>query len=157
MDVLMVLPHLPQPRHSPITDTYHLRPGGKAANQSVAAARAGAPVKLFGRIGTDEFGKKLLENLRHNQVDVTGVDSGPQPTAMVHIAVATGGQYQRAIAGGAGLGVRSLLVTDQSLDATTICLGQTEVPFGGNRPVIPARARAGRLYDFIGRPAAQRH
>ncbi len=128
MDVLMVVSHLPQPRHSPITDTYHLRPGGKAANQAVAAARAGAPVKLFGRIGSDEFGKKLLENLRHNQVDVAGVDMGPQPTAMVHIAVAPAGQYQRAIAGGAGLGVRSAAIADQALDPTTICLGQTEVP-----------------------------
>lgn len=128
MDVLMVLPHLPQPYHSPITDTYHLRPGGKAANQAVAAARAGASVKLFGRIGQDEFGKKLLENLRHNQVDVAGVDMGAQPTAMIHIAVAPGGVYQRAIAGGAFLGSRSLAVPDQLISPTTICLAQTEVP-----------------------------
>ena len=48
--------------------------GGKGANQAVAASRAGGKVVFISRIGKDDIGNKMLENLRYNQVDVSGVE-----------------------------------------------------------------------------------
>ncbi|MEU6534561.1 ribokinase [Streptomyces sp. NPDC047000] len=52
-------------------------PGGKGANQAVAAARAGADVTMLGCVGADSFGRDLLEFLTREQVDVAHVTSSP--------------------------------------------------------------------------------
>lgn len=49
-------------------------PGGKASNQAVAASRAGAKVAIISKIGKDEVGKSILNNLLDNNVDVSGVE-----------------------------------------------------------------------------------
>lgn len=48
-------------------------PGGKGANQAVAAARAGAKTTIITKLGNDKIGKSILENLRHNNVDTSNV------------------------------------------------------------------------------------
>lgn len=49
-------------------------PGGKGANQAVAASRAGAKTTIITRIGKDDIGQSILENLRFNSVDVSNVE-----------------------------------------------------------------------------------
>ena len=49
-------------------------PGGKGANQAVAASRAGARTTIISRIGRDEIGKSILENLKFNMVDTSNVE-----------------------------------------------------------------------------------
>lgn len=48
---------------------FHTTPGGKGANQAVAAARLGAEVKMIGAVGDDSFGEQLIDNLRHEKID----------------------------------------------------------------------------------------
>lgn len=48
--------------------------GGKGANQAVAAARLGAEVQLFGKVGDDVFGQRLLAELRNNRIDVCAIE-----------------------------------------------------------------------------------
>ena len=49
-------------------------PGGKGANQAVASARAGAKTTIISRIGKDEIGKSILENLNFNLVDTSHIE-----------------------------------------------------------------------------------
>ena len=56
-------------------NTFFTTPGGKGANQAVAAARLGDHVHMVGCIGDDMLGKQILENLKHNHVNVEYVKS----------------------------------------------------------------------------------
>ena len=49
-------------------------PGGKGSNQAVAASRAGAKTVMISRIGKDAIGKKILDNLKYNGIDTSGVE-----------------------------------------------------------------------------------
>lgn len=80
-------PRLPRPGES-ITGTGHFfGPGGKGANQAVAAARLGADVAMVGRVGDDEHGVSLVEGLEAAGVDVPGI--GVDGRAGTGIAVIT--------------------------------------------------------------------
>src|SRR5260370_3070385 len=52
-------------------------PGGKGANQAVAAARLGASVSMLGKLGTDVFGAQLRENLEESKVNTDGIEGVP--------------------------------------------------------------------------------
>ncbi len=64
---------VPSPGETLRGETFYTAPGGKGANQAVAAARMGADVRMVGRVGDDMFGPLLLQDLRGNGIDVAGV------------------------------------------------------------------------------------
>ena len=66
-DLVVRAPHFPQPGETISGDDLQIIPGGKGANQAVAAARQGASVAMLGRVGKDEFGPFLVESLKSNQ------------------------------------------------------------------------------------------
>ena len=66
-DLVVRAPHFPQPGETISGDDLHIIPGGKGANQAVAAARQGASVAMLGRVGKDSFGEFLLDSLKSNQ------------------------------------------------------------------------------------------
>ncbi|MGN8648035.1 ribokinase [Gracilibacillus sp. HCP3S3_G5_1] len=64
----------------------HTIPGGKGANQAVAAARLGAEVTMIGRVGDDQFGNQLIENLREENIQVDHIDRVRNtPTGLANI------------------------------------------------------------------------
>jgi len=69
MDLVVRCGRLPRPGETIIADDAREIPGGKGANQAVAAARLGAKVSMIGRVGSDSFADRLLDNLRHERVD----------------------------------------------------------------------------------------
>ncbi|MFN0074023.1 MAG: ribokinase [Chloroflexota bacterium] len=73
MDLTVWVDHLPQPGETVRGDRILRHPGGKGANQAVAAARAGASVALIGRVGQDAFGDELLAGFQTDHVDHSGV------------------------------------------------------------------------------------
>lgn len=83
-------------------DHFATIPGGKGANQAVAAARLGARVSLIGRVGADAFGEQLLAAARAEGIDVThvGVDE-TAATGIAMITVDATGQNSIAVASGA--------------------------------------------------------
>lgn len=77
MDLVAVAPSLPNPGETVMGDSFATLPGGKGANQAVAAARLGADIRMIGRVGDDVFGPMLVESLQANGVDVSGVVTTP--------------------------------------------------------------------------------
>lgn len=73
MDQVLRVDRFPLPGETRVVKGLSFLPGGKGANQAVAASRLGAKVALIGATGTDEFGDKTIENLVRNGVDTTYV------------------------------------------------------------------------------------
>ena len=73
MDLVVRAPRHPQPGETILGSDFQTFPGGKGANQAVAAARLGGQVKMVGRVGTDSFGDVLLANLEKDGVDTSYV------------------------------------------------------------------------------------
>src|SRR5216683_497878 len=81
IDLVVTVPRLPQPGETVLGERLGSFPGGKGANQAVAAARLGGQVAIVGRVGGDSFGAELIENLESNGVDASHVARDPaQPT-----------------------------------------------------------------------------
>ena len=63
-------------------------PGGKGANQAVAAARLGAEVTMIGCVGKDDYGEIVLKNFEENQVDTSCIRQVSEPTGVAYITIA---------------------------------------------------------------------
>ena len=68
MDLIVQVARLPKPGETVAGDSLLRAPGGKGANQAVAAARMGAAVTMVGRVGRDSFGRELKRSLRDEGV-----------------------------------------------------------------------------------------
>ena len=106
IDLVATVPRLPGPGETVLADALHTLPGGKGANQAVAAARAGSRVAFFGCVGTDAFGDRLAGVLEAAGVDVAHLQRSPTPTGTALISVDAAGQNQIAIFPGANSALR---------------------------------------------------
>jgi ribokinase len=86
-DLLLAVEHRPRPGETVLGGDAEQRPGGKGANQAVAAARLGARVAMLGRVGDDPRGRELTEALQAEGIDVSRVL--PHPHAASGLAVIT--------------------------------------------------------------------
>ena len=73
MDISVTVPRLPGPGVTVLGSAARFTPGGKGANQAVAAARLGAGVRMVGCVGDDDFGRALRAALRAEGVDDSAV------------------------------------------------------------------------------------
>jgi ribokinase len=128
VDLILPVPHLPQPGETVLGGDYALLPGGKGANQAVAARRAGSAVALVGAVGGDAFAAIALDPLRREGVDTRLVRVVERPTGCAAIMVASGGENIIAVAPGANASVRSDQVPAELLGADTTLVAQMEVP-----------------------------
>lgn len=146
IDIVVEVAALPQPGETVLSDAYTLVPGGKGANTALAAARAGAPTKLYGRIGDDDLADGALAMLRKGGVDLGGVRPSPRPTGCATIWVDAGGENAIVVASGANLDAAADQVDDADLGPGTIVALQMEVPARENwRLVERARGAGARI------------
>jgi len=102
VDLVVVADRLPAPGETVLGGRFAVHDGGKGANQAVAAARAGASVSMIGAIGHDDYGTRVVEALRSEGVDVSGVrELSGEPTGVAIIAVGPRGENQIVVAPGA--------------------------------------------------------
>ena len=131
MDLLINCQRLPQAGETVSADSLVESPGGKGANQAVAAARLGSQVAMIGRVGNDLFGSRLLENLEQEKVDLTytlvseGFNSG---TAIVQVE--TSGENAITILAGANaqLTPADIRVAADCIESADTLLVQLEIP-----------------------------
>ena len=107
VDLVVPVPNLPRPGETVLGGDYALLPGGKGANQALAARRAGAEVVLIGAVGTDSFAAAALDPLRCVGIDLRSVRSVAEPTGCAAIMVSAAGENAIAVASGANSSVRS--------------------------------------------------
>jgi ribokinase len=102
MDISVTVPRLPEPGATVLGSAARFTPGGKGANQAVAAARLGAGVRMAGCVGDDDFGRRLLAALREEGVDHDGVRvTAGAPTGLAMISVDPAGENIITVAPGA--------------------------------------------------------
>lgn len=105
-------------------------PGGKGANQAVAAAREGADVAFIGAVGDDERGLRILDNLARQRVDVDGVRRLAEPTGLAVVVVAADGGNLIVVASGAN-GCLEPAMLDAAIDElrpADVAVIQCEIP-----------------------------
>ena len=143
MDISVTVPQLPAPGATVLGDAARYTPGGKGANQAVAAARLGGRVRMIGAVGDDAFGRQLTDALRAEDVDATGVAVlGAAPTGLAMITVDAAGENIITVAGGANRQVTSAMVPDGGYDALVI---SAEIPVQAIRAALSRRAPSGAL------------
>ncbi len=104
MDLVVRAPHMPSPGETVIGSDFRTIPGGKGANQAVAAARLGAEVTMIGRVGDDDFGRAQLRNLGELSIDTTYVIMDAEAaTGIALITLDTSGQNSIVLAPGANM------------------------------------------------------
>lgn len=130
-DISVLAPRLPRPGES-ITGTDHFYgPGGKGANQAVAAARMGASVAMVGQVGDDEHGAALVHGLERENVDVSAV--GVDDLAGTGIAVITidgAAENTIVISPGANMELSpdDIEANRDLVSSATVVLAQLEIP-----------------------------
>ena len=87
MDLVAQVPSLPQSGETLLGTGFQMIPGGKGANQAVAAAQLGLPTMMVGRVGDDSFGEALRKALRGSGVatDLLAVAAGPSGVALINV------------------------------------------------------------------------
>jgi ribokinase len=135
LDLVARCERLPRPGETLTEATFERVPGGKGANQALAAARLGAQVSMFGAVGDDPFAGEAVVLLEAGG-DLTGVRRVPEPTGVALIIVGEDGENQIVVAPGAN--TKAEVPEDFSASAV---LCQLEIP-------MDTAAEALRLADF---------
>ena len=152
MDISVTVPRLPAPGATVLGGAAAFAPGGKGANQAVAAARLGANVRMVGCVGDDDFGRALRAALRADGVDDDAVRAVPGvPTGLAMITVDETGENIITVAPGANRevsGAEIAAVRDLAADVLVI---SAEVPVAAIRAAL-AESRAPRVLNLAPAP-----
>jgi ribokinase len=149
------LPELPRPGATVLGRTMRIEPGGKGANQAVAAARDGARVVFAGAVGRDGFADDALRLMRAANIDLAAVATVDEPTGCASICVDAQGRNQIAVSSGANLVATEDQIADALLGPDTTLLLQMEADPAQTAALIHrARARGARIVLNLA-PAAE--
>jgi ribokinase len=129
MDISVTVPRLPGPGATVLGSAARFTPGGKGANQAVAAARLGADVRMVGCVGADDFGRQLLATLRKEGVNADAVRTiSGVPTGLAMIAVDETGENLIVVAPGANHQVGPPDVAAATEHAADVLVISAEIP-----------------------------
>ncbi|VXA79215.1 MULTISPECIES: ribokinase [Aeromonas] len=130
-DHVLRVPHFPRPGETLTGHSYQVVPGGKGANQAVAAARLGALVSFIARIGDDAIGQQMRQGFEQDGIDVSAVELDETlPTGIAIIYVSDEGENSIGISAEANGALSPAMVKRHEAmiaDAHTLLL-QLEVP-----------------------------
>jgi ribokinase len=129
-DLVSVTRRIPSVGETVIGTEFHVHPGGKGANQAVAIARLGYPVKLIGRLGNDDFGSQLRSHLERAGVNIAGVAISEGTSGVAVIVVSERGENSIVVTPGANSKVTPQDI-ESNLDSIRnagMVLAQLEIP-----------------------------
>src|ERR1700731_1126135 len=141
LDIMVHAPDRPKKGETLPGSAWGYKAGGKGGNQAVAAAQFGRQASMVGRVGNDDFGKRLLTHLRDASVDVEHVHTDPEAGSGMSVAIIDAeGDYGAVIVSGANLrlsnkdleGARQLIgsaqvlvLQNEVLEATNVAAAQS--------------------------------
>jgi ribokinase len=131
MDLVIKALKLPETGETVTGGRFGTFPGGKGANQAVAAARLGAQVTMVGCVGSDAFGEQLRNGLAKDGIDILHVRQHPDaPSGVVFITVDDRGQNTLVVAPGANSQLTSADVdaATEAIHSSRFLLVQLEIP-----------------------------
>lgn len=142
MDIVAVSPRIPVTGETLIGSQYFTEPGGKGANQAYAAAKLGGNVTMLGRVGDDDFGRRMRDNLAEVGCATEGIQVVPGTSGVALIFVAETGENSIIVVPGA-----NEIFSPQDIDAdgrhfenAAVVLLQLENPV----PTVAAACRKAR-------------
>ena len=152
VDLVVRSPRFPKPGETIRGDDLATIPGGKGANQAVAAARLGGQVAMLGCVGADAFGSMLIENLKQNHVDTRRVlRDGSAATGTAIIVVDANGENSIILSPGANGKIKKGDIEPAVLQGARVLLLQFEIPM--EAVVHAARLAKERRVKVIVNPA----
>ncbi len=158
MDLTLAVDRLPQAGETVLGGALRTTPGGKGANQAVAARRLGAAVRMVGRVGADAFGQSLRRGLAAEGIVSDSVTVDPRsPTGAALILVDPQGENQIAVAPGAngavdGADVERALA---ALASDGVLVLQLEIPLTAVAAALTAPRPAGAIAVVNAAPATR--
>jgi ribokinase len=154
MDISVTVLRLPAPGATVLGGAAAFSPGGKGANQAVAAARLGAAVRMLGCVGDDEFGRSLRAALEADAVGDDGVRTVPGvPTGLAMITVDEAGENIITVAPGANREVGEAEIAAIGDAAADVLVISAEVPVPAIRAaLVAARGAALRVLNLAPAP-----
>lgn len=146
VDMVVRVNALPRAGETVLCPDYVLVPGGKGANQALAAARAGASVAMIGCVGRDAFADTALSLLRREAIDLSAVAVSSRPTCCASVWVDAAGENAIVVASGANQDTRASQMAARDLARGDWLMLQMEVPLEENwKAVSLARAAGARI------------
>jgi ribokinase len=141
MDLVVFADRPPAMGETVTGDRFLTVPGGKGANQAIAAARSGGAVRMVGAVGEDPYGDQVLAVLEQAGVDTTGIARVAETTGTAHILVERGGDNSIVVVPGANGTVHEPVAgLDHALAGAALLLLQLELPLDA----VTGGARAAR-------------
>jgi ribokinase len=158
MDLVIRCAHLPRPGETLIARHSSEVPGGKGANQAVAASRLGAQVHMIGAVGSDAFAPRLLDGLRREAINPALVRTVPNVSSgLAIVAVDDRGENSIIVVPGA-----NHAITEKDIDAAQplfqsadIVVLQLEIPLATAQQTVQAARRAGARVILNPAPAPE--
>lgn len=140
MDLVVHVKRHPLPGETLLGSDYQTFPGGKGANQAVAAARSGGRVGMVGCLGNDGFGGQLLQGLIQDGIETGWIKRVEGPSGVAFIAVNAQGQNSIIVAPGSNYRLLPEDLQAEAFRGAKVVLLQLEVPL----PTVIAAARRGQ-------------
>ncbi len=129
MDLVVRTTRFPKQGETVLGDLYTTVPGGKGANQAVAAARLGTAVHMIGAVGTDAFGDELLKGLAIENIDINSVKRVAGTSGIANILLSEGDNRIIVVPGANhSIEVEELAAFESALAASDIVIVQLELP-----------------------------
>ena len=146
VDLMLRVGRLPEPGETVLGEELRMGMGGKGANQAVAASRLGARVWMVGKVGRDEYGRRMVENLRKEGVDTSHVGKDERPSGMALILVDGRGENLIGVYPGADLGCgrREVERAREVLREADLLLTQLEIPLTAVERALELAAGEGK-------------
>lgn len=152
MDLVVFADRPPAMGETVTGDRFLTVPGGKGANQAIAAARSGGAVRMVGAVGEDPYGDQVLAVLEQAGVDTTGIARVAETTGTAHILVERGGDNSIVVVPGANGTVHEPVAgLDHALAGAALLLLQLELPL--DAVTDGARAARGHGVKVVLTPA----
>ncbi|RWA99984.1 MULTISPECIES: ribokinase [unclassified Mesorhizobium] len=145
LDLIANVDRLPAPGETVRGSGFSTAPGGKGANQALAAARAGAKVRMVGAVGKDNFANEALALLRDGKIDLSGVGETFASTGTALIMVADDGENVIAVVPGANDSVVTGDLSKAFMKKGDVVLLQQEIPLQTVDAALDAARAAGAV------------